>query len=81
MWRLLPLLLLAACSAAPGIQPAGLCRMEMAADLPATTDRNRLQVAARVNGVDTPFVVDTGSERTLLTTGTVAALGSAVASG
>lgn len=66
---LLATLLLSAC----GIVPA--CRLEAVADLPATIEDNRLEVTGQVNGADIRLVVDTGAERSLLTTQTVAALG------
>jgi predicted aspartyl protease len=71
MWRLLPaLLLLAACSNAD----SGPCRLQPVADLAATLDNNRLEVTGQVNGADTVLLIDTGAERTLLTTATVNAL-------
>ena len=56
---LLLLLALAACSGAP----AGPCRRQPVADLPATLDGNRLEVAARVDGADTRMLVDTAARR------------------
>jgi predicted aspartyl protease len=71
MWRLLPaLLLLAACSNVS----TGPCRLQRVADLAATLDNNRLEVTGQVNGADAVFLIDTGAERTLLTTATVNAL-------
>jgi predicted aspartyl protease len=69
MWRLLPLLLLAACA-----ETAGPCRLQPIADLPATTDGNRLMVAGQVDGAAVNLLIDTGAERTVLSTATVAAL-------
>ncbi len=69
MWRLLPLLLLAACAG-----QAGPCRLQPVADLPATLQGNRLEVVGKVDGADTKLVIDTGAERSVLTTATVAAL-------
>ncbi len=68
MWRLLPLLVLAACT------EAGPCRLQPVADLPATLDGSRLVVAGEVNGAVVPLLIDTGAERTVLSTATVAAL-------
>ncbi len=70
MWRLLPLLLLAACATAP----TGPCQLQAVADLPATLDGNRLEVAGHVDGAETRFLIDTGAEATVLTTATVGAL-------
>jgi predicted aspartyl protease len=64
------LLLLAACASAP----TGPCRLQQAADLPATLDNNRLEVVGRVNGAAVNLLIDTGAERTVITTATVAAL-------
>jgi predicted aspartyl protease len=68
MWRLLPLLLLAACA------ETGPCRLDQVADLPAAIDGNRLEVAGQVDGAAVTFLIDTGAERTVLNAGTVAAL-------
>ena len=70
MWRLLPLLLLAACANAE----TGPCQMQAVADLPAVLDGNRLEVTGQVDGADIALLIDTGAERTVLTTATVAAL-------
>jgi predicted aspartyl protease len=70
MWRLLCILLIGACSSEQG----GTCRLQLVADLPVALTRNGLEVTARVNRVDTQFVLDTGAERTTLTTGTVTSL-------
>ena len=70
MWRLLFVLLLAACSQ----QETGPCRLQTVADLPVNLDHNRIEVTGQVKGTDTPLVVDTGAERTLLTDSTVSYL-------
>jgi predicted aspartyl protease len=70
MWPLLCILLIAACSN----EDTGPCRLQLVADLPVTLTRNGLEVTARVNRVDTHFVLDTGAERTVLTAGTVTSL-------
>ena len=70
MWPLLCILLIAACSN----EHTGPCRLQLVADLPVTLTRNGLEVTARVNRVDTQFVLDTGAERTVLTAGTVTSL-------
>ena len=54
-----------------GCAPAGPCRLQQVAGLPARLDTGRLEVTGRVNRVDTPLVVDTGAERTVLTMGTI----------
>jgi len=69
VWRLLPLLLLAACA-----DNAGPCRLQPVADLPATLDRNRLEVAGQVNGAAVTLLIDTGAQRTVLNMATVSAL-------
>jgi predicted aspartyl protease len=48
--------------------------LQLVADLPVTLTRNGLEVTARVNRVDTQFVLDTGAERTVLTMDTVTSL-------
>ena len=74
-WRrvagsVLPVIVLAACSG----EPAGPCRLQSVADLPATTQQNRLEIMARVDGAETRFLLDTGAERTVLAAATVASL-------
>jgi predicted aspartyl protease len=54
-----------------GCTPAGPCRLQQVAQLAARLDTGRLEVTGRVNRVDTPLVVDTGAERTVLTMDTV----------
>jgi predicted aspartyl protease len=66
MWRLTPLVLLAACTQVP----AGPCRMQAMADLPTTLDKNGLMVTGRVEGSDTSFKIDTAAEQTALTPAT-----------
>jgi hypothetical protein len=46
----------------------------LVADLPVALTQNGLEVTARVNRVATQFVLDTGAERTTLTTGTITSL-------
>jgi hypothetical protein len=70
MWPLFLVLLLVACS----LEAAGPCRLQPVADLPVTLDHNLIEVTGRVNRTNTQLVIDTGAERTVLTTGTVAAL-------
>jgi predicted aspartyl protease len=70
MWRLLCILLISACSS----EPSGPCRLQLVADIPVALTQNGLEVTARVNRVDTQFILDTGAERTTLTTGTVTSL-------
>jgi predicted aspartyl protease len=71
MRPLLLVFLLIACSR----EPAGNCRLQLVADLAVTPNRNRLvEVSGRVNRTDTQLVIDTGAQRTVLTTGTVKSL-------
>jgi predicted aspartyl protease len=53
---------------------SGPCQLQQIADLPATLDHNLLQVTGHVNRADTRLLIDTGAERTVLTTATVASL-------
>jgi predicted aspartyl protease len=66
MWRLLFAFLLVSCSQ----EGTGPCRLQLVADLPVTLDHNRVDVTGQVKGTDTPFIIDTGAERTLLTNST-----------
>jgi predicted aspartyl protease len=52
---------------------AGPCRLVSLADLPVALDHNRLDVNGRVNRSDAKLVIDTGAERTVLTTQAVRA--------
>jgi predicted aspartyl protease len=54
-----------------GCAPAGPCRLQQVANLPATVDAGRLEMTGRVNRVDTQLIVDTGAERTVLTMSTI----------
>ena len=66
---ILALLLVACAHEAPGP-----CRLQPMAELPVSTDRNRLDVTGRINGTDTPLVIDTGAERTVMSAATAVAL-------
>jgi hypothetical protein len=43
----------------------------LVADLPATVTREGIEIVGRFNRVDTPLIIDTGAELTVLTSATV----------
>ena len=70
MRAVLLLFLLAACAGQPGA-----CRLQSVADLPVTLDRNnRMLVPGRIEGTDVPLLIDTGAERTVVTSRTASSL-------
>ena len=69
--RLLPLLLLAACSGEAG----GTCQLQQVADLPAVIKYGHVLVTGKLNGVDTLVTIDTGAARSVLSLQTMRALG------
>ncbi len=69
--RLLPLLLLAACSGGA----AGTCQLQQVADLPVVIRDNHVMVTGKLNGVDTQVMIDTGAARSALSLQTMKALG------
>jgi predicted aspartyl protease len=52
------------------MEPPG-CQLKLVADLPAKLTQSGLEVTGQINGVDTGLLVDTGAERTVLTTRTI----------
>ena len=69
-WVVLGFLVVGACSG----DPAGPCRLQLQSDMDATFDHERLQVIGRINAAPVALLVDTGAERTILTTETVSSL-------
>ncbi len=71
MWRILPLLLLAACSDGT----AGTCQLQKVADLPVVIKNGGMLVTGKLNGVDTQLTIDTGAGSSAVSAKTVKALG------
>jgi predicted aspartyl protease len=70
MWRLFPLILLAACAH----DGTGSCRMQQVADLAATVDQNGLGVTGQVEHTDIRLAIDTAAAETVLTPATASTL-------
>jgi predicted aspartyl protease len=70
MWRLCGALLVVACSS----NVSEPCRLRLVADLQAAITADGIQVITKVNRVDTPLIVDTGAELTVITSATVKSL-------
>ena len=67
MRSLIVVLLLVACSSGA----AGPCRLQQVADLPVTLVHGTVEVPGRINRSGAQLVIDTGAERTVLTTAAV----------